>query len=286
MSIKGRIGGGINEAFAKHTDLQAAAVGRRGAAELRRDHPARHAADFAQQPAAAGVTPTGGDRPPPRPRRRKPEVRVLRHPPGRRRDQLDRLQLLHGAGGEDLAGPRRDAAVRDRIRPRRRRGQPGELDNIALSSLTLIADTHKLYQMRYVDLPQSFFISYAQALNNAVFYDSALISHLDDDRLARAARGHGRLPAALRPGEVVAGERRDRTNLLLVAAHVPGAKTLRRRADAAPGPQASAKAAGTAPRRAASIKLKDGTPAEIERIRSVVRRRYLRAWDQGARRSS
>ena len=35
-------------------------------------------------------------------------------------------------------------------------GQPGELDNIALSSLTLIADPRKLYQMRYVDLPQSY----------------------------------------------------------------------------------------------------------------------------------
>src|SRR5690606_39638589 len=33
-------------------------------------------------------------------------------------------------------------------------GTPGELDNIALSSLTLIADPRKLYKMRYVDLPQ------------------------------------------------------------------------------------------------------------------------------------
>src|SRR6185503_17771308 len=52
-------------------------------------------------------------------------------------------------------------------------GQPGELDNIALSSLTLIADTRKLYKMRYAELPQDYFISYAQGLNNAVFYDSA-----------------------------------------------------------------------------------------------------------------
>src|SRR5918993_1001600 len=58
-------------------------------------------------------------------------------------------------------------------------GQPGELDNVALSNLTLIADTRKLYRMRYLDLPQNFFISYAQALNNAVFYESALMSHLD-----------------------------------------------------------------------------------------------------------
>ena len=35
---------------------------------------------------------------------------------------------------------------------------------MALSSLTLIADTHKLYQMRYVDLPQSYYIAYSDAL--------------------------------------------------------------------------------------------------------------------------
>ena len=58
-------------------------------------------------------------------------------------------------------------------------GAPSELDNIALSGLTLIADPRKLYQMRYVDLPQSYYTAYASALANAQFYDSALISHLD-----------------------------------------------------------------------------------------------------------
>ena len=38
---------------------------------------------------------------------------------------------------------------------------PTELDNMALSSLTLSADTHRLYQMRYVDLPQSYYVSYS-----------------------------------------------------------------------------------------------------------------------------
>src|SRR6185436_4459746 len=58
-------------------------------------------------------------------------------------------------------------------------GQPGELDNIALSSLTLIADPRRLYQMRYVDLPQSYYIAYANALSNAVYYENALMSHLE-----------------------------------------------------------------------------------------------------------
>ena len=64
-------------------------------------------------------------------------------------------------------------------------GAPGELDNLALSSLTLLADTHKLYRMRYVDLPASYYVSYAAALNNAVHVDrpaadggGAIVSHL------------------------------------------------------------------------------------------------------------
>src|SRR6185436_11850277 len=57
-------------------------------------------------------------------------------------------------------------------------GQPGELDNIALSSLTLLADPRKLYQMRYVDLPQSYYLAYAEALANAVYQEIALMTHL------------------------------------------------------------------------------------------------------------
>ena len=60
-------------------------------------------------------------------------------------------------------------------------GEPGELDNLALSSLTLLADTHKLYRMRYVDLPQSYYVSYAAALSHAVHYagpPGAVVTHL------------------------------------------------------------------------------------------------------------
>ncbi len=56
-------------------------------------------------------------------------------------------------------------------------GTPGELDNLALSSLTLLADTHKLYKMRYVDLPPAYYVSYAAALNNAIHYDGANGAH-------------------------------------------------------------------------------------------------------------
>src|SRR3954449_5090354 len=58
-------------------------------------------------------------------------------------------------------------------------GTPGELDNLALSSLTLIADPRKLYQMRYVDLPQGYYVAYHSALDNAIYAENALMSHLD-----------------------------------------------------------------------------------------------------------
>jgi nanoRNase/pAp phosphatase (c-di-AMP/oligoRNAs hydrolase) len=57
-------------------------------------------------------------------------------------------------------------------------GAPTELDNIALSSLTLLADTRKLYQMRYVDLPREYYVAYSEALASAVFYEHALMSHI------------------------------------------------------------------------------------------------------------
>ena len=57
-------------------------------------------------------------------------------------------------------------------------GTPGELDNIALSGLTLVADTRKLYQMRHVDLPQNYYVAYAEALANAVWHETALMTQL------------------------------------------------------------------------------------------------------------
>ena len=58
-------------------------------------------------------------------------------------------------------------------------GTPGDLDNIALSSLTLVANARKLYQMRYTPLPQSYFTVYAQALNHAAYLSNAVVTQLD-----------------------------------------------------------------------------------------------------------
>jgi nanoRNase/pAp phosphatase (c-di-AMP/oligoRNAs hydrolase) len=59
-------------------------------------------------------------------------------------------------------------------------GTPGELDNLALSSLTLLADARKLYQMRFTPLPRAYYASYANALANAQFQDNVIVSHLDE----------------------------------------------------------------------------------------------------------
>jgi nanoRNase/pAp phosphatase (c-di-AMP/oligoRNAs hydrolase) len=67
-------------------------------------------------------------------------------------------------------------------------GQPGALDQLALSSLTLIADTNKLYRMRYVDLPVSYYVAYAHALRNATIYGNLITAHLDSiDSLEKPA---------------------------------------------------------------------------------------------------
>jgi nanoRNase/pAp phosphatase (c-di-AMP/oligoRNAs hydrolase) len=57
-------------------------------------------------------------------------------------------------------------------------GTPGELDNIALSGLTLKADTGKLYRMRYAPLPRSYYAAYAAGINKAMLYGTAIFSYL------------------------------------------------------------------------------------------------------------
>ncbi|MFI5379593.1 MAG: bifunctional oligoribonuclease/PAP phosphatase NrnA [Tepidisphaerales bacterium] len=58
-------------------------------------------------------------------------------------------------------------------------GQPRDLDNMALSSLTLLADTHRLYRMRHSPLPLSIYTAIRDALVNAMIYDEAMASHIE-----------------------------------------------------------------------------------------------------------
>ncbi len=59
-------------------------------------------------------------------------------------------------------------------------GTPATLDNMALSSLTLLADTQKLYQLRYVTLPQSYFVAYANGINNATWFETVMTTHIGE----------------------------------------------------------------------------------------------------------
>jgi nanoRNase/pAp phosphatase (c-di-AMP/oligoRNAs hydrolase) len=153
-------------------------------------------------------------------------------------------------------------------------GTPGDLDNLALSSLTLLADTHKLYQMRYVDLPQSYYTSYAAALNNAVYYDNAITSHIDTidslekpavmaDFLLRFDQVQWALVTAVHENKLIMSLR---TSSKTVSAVDVIRRLIRNMGE---GGGHRLKAGGYIP-------LANGTPTEIARLRDVLKRRFLR----------
>ena len=63
-------------------------------------------------------------------------------------------------------------------------GQQGGLDTIAISSLTLLADTKRLYQMRYVDLPPDYYARFGETVRVATVHGDLIISHLDEVEFA------------------------------------------------------------------------------------------------------
>lgn len=154
-------------------------------------------------------------------------------------------------------------------------GTPTELDNVALSSLTLLADTRRLYQMRYVDLPRSYYNAYAQGLASARYFENAMVSHLQTiDSLEK--------PAVLADFLL----RFDQVDCVLVSAvyenklvlslrignsrHAAGQvmrKLLRRLGE---GGGHKAKAGGW-------VTLQNGSEAELARVRTLLTRRLLRA---------
>ncbi len=152
-------------------------------------------------------------------------------------------------------------------------GTPDELDNVALSSLTLIADPRMLYNMRYVDLPQNMFISFALGLNNAVFYDSAMISHLDTvpsperpaiiaDFLLRFEQTKWALVTGVMENQLL-------LSLRSYQGKISAAELMRRLVrNIGEGGGHRTKAGGAIPL--------TGAPGEVDRLRSIIRRRYLR----------
>ncbi len=178
MSIKGQIGGGVNTTFARLSDLELVPwdeqkLGDYDACILLDTQPVS-----AYSPLPKSVEPTA----------------VIDHHRGRHRNPhcpFCDIRTDVGATSsiifsyymelEETISPAIGATLLFAIESdlAGAAGTPGELDNLGLSSLTLIADTRKLYQMRYVDLPQSYYTSYAAALNHAVYYDNAIMSHID-----------------------------------------------------------------------------------------------------------
>ena len=154
-------------------------------------------------------------------------------------------------------------------------GTPGGLDNIALSGLTLKADPAKLHRMRYVDLPQSYYIAYATGLSHAMFYDNAIFSHLDvidslekpavlADLLLRFDQVDWALVVGICEGKMVLSLRTSSGTL--------AAGTLMQRLLRGIG-----EGGGHRTKAGGMIRLATGSPSEIERLRTFVRRRYLRA---------
>jgi nanoRNase/pAp phosphatase (c-di-AMP/oligoRNAs hydrolase) len=274
ISIKGRVGGGINEVFVKHANVElqpwddAALAGYDAILLLDTQPP------FAFSPLPAGIEPTA----------------VIDHHRSRhgtlhcpfcdvRVDvgatssivfsyfmeldvpiKPDMAATLLYAVESDLAG----AA-----------GTPGELDTIALSSLTLRADPRKLYQMRYVALPQSYYAAFADGLANAVVYDHAMVSHLETidslekpaviaDFLLRYDKVDWSLVTAVHDGKLLMS---IRTGSPKMSAADMARRIMRKIGE---GGGHRTKAGGF-------IKLETSMPAEVERWREVLRRRFLRA---------
>ncbi len=274
MSIKGQIGGGINEAFTRYANLKLMpwddeAVKTFDAVILLDTQPG-----FAYSPLPAGVTP----------------IAVIDHhrAPGRKPQcgfcdvrtdvgatssiVFSYFMELEQAIPADLSATLLYAIESDLAGAS---GQPGSLDNIALSSLTLTADMHILYQMRYVDLPQSYYIAYYNALSSAMFFENALIAQVDGvDSLEQPAVLADFL---LRFDQVqwvlVTGihEKRLVLSLRTSSKQLSGGAIMRRLVrKIGVGGGHRTKAGGF-------IELENGSAAEVERIRKVLRRRLLRA---------
>ncbi len=154
-------------------------------------------------------------------------------------------------------------------------GQPGELDNMALSSLTLLADTRKLYRMRYADLPQGVYTAFAESLSNAVYYDSAIISHLTDVESPEMPAIIADFTLRFEPIEWALVTAVNGLSLQLSlrtsSSRISAADVMRRLI------RKLGEGGGHRTKAGGNIALETGNAAEVERIRKILRRRLLRA---------
>jgi nanoRNase/pAp phosphatase (c-di-AMP/oligoRNAs hydrolase) len=283
MSIKGRIGGGINEMFVRLSNLKLLPWDD----EMLKDFDAIVLLDtqpmFAFSPLPPGVQP----------------LAVIDHHRGKSRKSLSDcafcdvrtdvgatssivfsyfMELEVPIKGE-LAATLLYAIETDLAGAA---GTPGELDQVALSSLTLLADNRKLYQMRYVDLPQGYYLAYANGLANGVYWEGngptpgAAISHIESidsmeqpaviaDFLLRFDKVQWALVTAVHENKLVLSIRTSHTSKLTAA-------DMARRVLRTIG-----EGGGHRTKAGGFIKLSTGSAAEVERLREMIRRRYLRS---------
>ena len=160
-------------------------------------------------------------------------------------------------------------------------GEPSELDNVALSNLTLVADTKRLYRMRHVALPQHYFISYANALLHATLFENVLVTHLDRieflekpaimaDFLLRLEGADWALVTAL-----VGSGAEGRPTKLLVSVRtnnptLSAGEAIRR------AMEGLGEGGGHRTKAGGFVRLENGTQTEIDRVRLELRRGFLR----------
>jgi nanoRNase/pAp phosphatase (c-di-AMP/oligoRNAs hydrolase) len=129
--------------------------------------------------------------------------------------------------------------------------------------------------MRYVDLPQTYYVAFAAALANAFVYDHAVISHLDKidsmekpavmaDFLLRFDKADWSLVTAVHESKLVLSLRTSDT-------HLSAADMMRRLI------RHLGEGGGHRTKAGGFVRLETGSAAEIDRVRKVLRRRYLRS---------
>ena len=275
VSLKGRIGGGLNEVFFQQSHLKVvpwsdAELVSYDAIVLLDTQPT-----FAYSPLPPGTTATAviDHHRPGRGRRPKCSFCDIRTEVGATASIIfSYFMELEVSISSDLAATLLYAIESDLAGVA---GAPSDLDNMALSSLTLKADTTKLYKMRYVDLPQSYFIAYAAGLANAVYYDNAIGSFLGPidslekpailaDFLLRFDQVEWALVAGMNGNNLVISIRTSSTKM---SASVMMVRVLRGIGE---GGGHRTKAGGV-------VRLANGSPTEVERVRAIIRRRFLRA---------
>jgi nanoRNase/pAp phosphatase (c-di-AMP/oligoRNAs hydrolase) len=153
-------------------------------------------------------------------------------------------------------------------------GHPGELDNMALSNLTLVADPRLLYQMRYARLPREFYADFARGVNEAHQAGNLLATFIGPTEAPEMTAVVADFLLRLKGVDwVLVGALHENRFVLSLRTNDPKASAgeMMRRLlrNYGTGGGHRTKAGGFVP-------LDTGSPAEIERVRKTLRQRLLR----------